>query len=210
MTVPENLLSPADSEKPVSLHIRPCFCGTFQLPGNHDSASPAYFIEVDSKVSFQKDIFIKMHHHVRLQQEDDCDNMVFLSANANPEYVKSRPVYPFRNIPECKGVFRPGDQIGEISLRHFSFVKACKRKREQEDSSSEPEDTKRQRCEQVIHMFVVITYYYRDRKKHFIGSVIFKFTFKVKTCIQQGSIERCSLKEMLMPFSVCAYFSHCT
>lgn len=143
VTVPENLLGSTDSEEPVKLYIRPCFCGPFQLPENHEPASPAYLIQIDTTLPFQKDIFIRLHHHTSLQGEEDCDDMAFLSASAAPEYMGSRPVYTFKEIQEAKGTFRHGDQVGEISLRHFSFIKACKRKRKRESGSSEGD--KRQR-----------------------------------------------------------------
>ena len=38
-------------------------------------------------------------------------------------------MYIFKEIQGAKGIFKPGDQMGEISLRHFCFVRAAKRKR---------------------------------------------------------------------------------
>ena len=124
---------PADSlgssAEPVELSIRPCFSGPFELPDQYESASPAYLIHHD-KMDFQKDITIRMHHYASLQSEEDCEDMAFLSASSTPEYRGSRPVYTFKEIHGAKGIFRPGDQVGEISLRHFSFSKvARKRKR---------------------------------------------------------------------------------
>ncbi len=139
VTIPENLLSCTDS---VNLSIRPCFHGPFLLPDDHVSASPAYLIKTNRKVPFQKDFTIRIHHHTRLQGEEDCNDMVFLSASATPEYRGAHPVYTFKKIPEVKGTFRLGDQVGEISVRGFSFIKAGKRKRERKGASS---DAKRQR-----------------------------------------------------------------
>lgn len=131
--IPENLLSSTDSEQPVNFSIRPCLSGPFQLPDHHESASPAYLIQTDRKVPFQKDVTIRMHHHAGLQSEEDCDDMVFLSASSTPEYRESRPVYIFKKIRHVEGIFKRGDQVGEVSVRGFCLVKASKRKREEED-----------------------------------------------------------------------------
>ena len=108
--------------------IRPCFTGPFELPENYEPASPSYLIRHDMK-DFQKDITIRMHHYASLQSEGDCEDMVFLTASSTPEYRESRPVYTFKEIQGAKGIFKPGDQVGEISHRHFCFLRAAKRKR---------------------------------------------------------------------------------
>ena len=117
-------------EKPLDLIIRPCFSGPFELPQYHQSASPAFLIHPSRRVDFQKDVTVKIHHHASLQSEEDCEDMVFLSASFTPEYRESRPVYIFKKILRTKTVFKPGDQVGEIALRHFCLVKTGKRKRD--------------------------------------------------------------------------------
>ena len=122
-------------EESSNIAIRPCFTGPFELPENYEPASPAYLIRHVMK-DFQKDITIRMHHYASLQNEEDCEDMAFLTASSTPEYRESRPVYTFKEIQGAKGIFKPGDQVGEISLKHFCFVRAAKRKRKESPESS--------------------------------------------------------------------------
>ena len=116
----------------VNMYIRPCFSGPFELPDQYESASPAYLIHSDEK-EFQKNVTIRMHHYASLQSEEDCEDMAFLSASPTPEYRGSHPVYIFKKIRRVKGIFRPGDQVGEISLRHFCYAQiGIKRERGEE------------------------------------------------------------------------------
>ena len=116
------------------LNIYPCFSGPFKLPDEYESASPAYLI-LHNKVPFQKDITVRMHHYANLRSAEDCKDMTFLSASSTPEYMDSYPVYTFKEIVGSKGIFKPGDQVGEVSLRHFCLVKAAKRKRMEESET---------------------------------------------------------------------------
>ena len=122
-------------EESSDISIRPCFSGPFELPENYEPASPSYLIRHNMK-DFQKDVTIRMHHYASLQNEEDCEDMAFLTASSTPEYRESRPVYTFKEIQGAKGLFKPGDQVGEISLRHFCFVRAAKRKRQKTLGSS--------------------------------------------------------------------------
>ena len=115
----------------VELNIHPCFTGSFELPDEYESASPAYLI-LHNEVDFQIDVTVRMHHYANLESEEDCEDMVFLFASSAPEYRDSHPVYTFKEICGSKGIFKPGDQVGEVSLQHFSFVKGGKRKRKKE------------------------------------------------------------------------------
>ena len=130
ISIPEGSVS-----EPLDLVIHPCFTGPFKLPQEYRSASPAFLIHPSRRVDFQKDVTVKIHHHASLHSEEDCEDMVFLSASSTPEYRESCPVYTFKKIRGAKTVFRPGDQVGEIALRRFCLVKAGKRKREEEDAS---------------------------------------------------------------------------
>ena len=132
VSVPENTLS--SLQLSAELTIRPCFSGPFELPDQYEPVSPAYLI-CHGNMDFQKDITIRMHHYANLQSEEDCEDMVFLSASSTPEYRDSRPVYVFKEI-ETKGIFYPGNQVGEISLRHFCFSMIGKRKRSEDLSDN--------------------------------------------------------------------------
>ena len=138
--VPTNALSSED--EPSELSVRPCFTGPFELPADYKPVSPAYLIR-HSKTRFQKDITIRMHHYANLQNESDCEDMAFLTASSTPEYRWAQPVYVFKEIPGARGVFKPGEQVGEISLQHFCLVTAGKRERpeDSEDSSESPESS---------------------------------------------------------------------
>ena len=118
-------------EEIIDLSIHPCFSGPFQLPDEYESASPAYLI-THGKMEFQKEIAIRMEHYICLNSEEDCKDMVFLSASSIPHYTESTnsPVYIFKEIQGAKGTFKPRSRIGEISLKHFCFIKIGKRKRE--------------------------------------------------------------------------------
>ena len=130
ITIPENSL-----KEPLELSIHPCFSGPFDLPHEYESASPAYLIRHSKKVDFLKDVTVRIQHYACLQREKDCEDMVFLSASSIPQYRESSPVYVFREIQGNKGRFRPGDQVGEISLRHFCILKAGKKKKREEEAS---------------------------------------------------------------------------
>ena len=134
ISVPENSLSHTDDD--VNLHIQSCFSGPFELPSTYDSASPAFLIHLSRRVDFQKDVTVKIRHHVSLQSEEDCEDMVFLSASSTPENRESQPVYTFKTICGTKTVFRPGRQMGKIALRHFCLIKAGKRKRSSSKTTS--------------------------------------------------------------------------
>jgi hypothetical protein len=65
-----------------------------------------------------------MWHHANLETEEDCENLMFLSASTTPEYRGDRPVYVFREITTAKGSFRPREEqpSGEILLKHFCIL----------------------------------------------------------------------------------------
>ena len=140
VVIPENSLS--IEEESLDLSIHPCFSGPFELPEGYESASPTYLITHSRRVTFSKDVTVRMHHSACLKIEEDCEDMVFLSASSTPVYRESDPpVYIFKKIQGVKGIFRPGDQVGEISLRHFCLLKIGKRKRE-EDEDEQVDDSK--------------------------------------------------------------------
>ena len=130
--IPENSLSIEEESLDLSIHA--CFSGPFELPNGYESASSTYLITHNKRVTFSKDVTVRMHHYACLKSEEDCEDMVFLSASSTPAYRESDPpVYVFRKIQGAKGIFKPGDQVGEISLRHFCLLKIGKRKREEDE-----------------------------------------------------------------------------
>ena len=133
LSIPKNSIS-SPLEEPLNIYIRTCFSGPFELPEDYEPASPAYLIKCSRKVVFQKSITVKIHHYACLESEEDCDDMVFLSASSSPKVYKSGPKYSFREIKGAVISFRPGHQVGEITLKHFCVIRAGKRKRKKSDS----------------------------------------------------------------------------
>ena len=132
---PEGALPPTDP--PLQLKIQPCFSGSFALPQDVELVSPAYFIKPNKKVSFQKEVLVKIWHHANLESEEDCKDMVFLSASTSPQYSGENPVYVFKEIEGAKGSFRPGEEhpVGEIALKHFCTLAIGKRKENEKTHS---------------------------------------------------------------------------
>ena len=122
ITFPENSLPPTDP--PLEVNIQPCFSGPFEMPDGIESVSPAYIIKYNRRITFLKDVILKIQHYANLQTEEDCENMVFLSARCIPEYRGSSPIYVFKEITDSKGLFRPGQEkpFGENKLKHFSII----------------------------------------------------------------------------------------
>ena len=124
--IPEEALS--STEMGVDLVIRPCFKGSFELPAGYESASPAYLIQPNRKWKLHRPATLQIHHHARLNDEEDCKEMAFLSASLVPEYRQSKPVYVFTEIKDSSGVFQPGSQVGEIDLQHFCAIKTGRKR----------------------------------------------------------------------------------
>ncbi len=144
--IPEDSL--CSSEDALDLVIRPCFSGPFLLPPNYVSASPAYLIHPSRPVKFQKEVTLRMHHYADLQEEEDCEDMNFLFASPT---LNEDCVYTFK--ASGKGVFKPGDEVGEIALRHFCVVKVGKRQRDNEASS----DTQEKRVKRNFILIIVFS-----------------------------------------------------
>ena len=128
---PEKSILSSSSKEPLAIYIRTCFSGPFELPEDYESASPAYLIRCSRKVEFQKTttVTVKIHHYACLESEEDCDDMVFLSASSTPEIDMSGPKYRFRKIEDARVSFRPGHQVGEITLKHFYLIRVARRRR---------------------------------------------------------------------------------
>ena len=122
ITFPEN--SWPSSDPPLEITIQPCFSGPFEMPDGIESVSPAYIIKYNRKITFIKDVILKIRHNANLQTKEDCENMVFLSARSTPEYRGSCPFYVFKEITDTKGLFGPRQEkpLGEIQLKHFCIV----------------------------------------------------------------------------------------
>ena len=109
------------------LSIHSCFSGPFVLPDGYESASPAYLITRSKKVTFLKDITVQIRHYACLKSNKDCKDMAFFSSSSILKHREPSPIYHFKKMQESKEVFRHGDRKGEISIRHFCFIKIGKR-----------------------------------------------------------------------------------
>ena len=87
LSIPENSLSSTDP--PPKLEVQPCFSGPFVVPEDVELVSPAYIVKPSRKVVFEKDVLVKIWHHANLETEEDCEDMVFLSASTSP-HVQGR------------------------------------------------------------------------------------------------------------------------
>ena len=133
LSIPKDALPSTDS--PLDIQIQSCFSGSFQMPDNVKLVSPAYIVSPSRKVAFQKEVLVKIWHHANLETEEDCEDMVFLSASTSPQYRGDTPVYTFREIRGAKGSFRPGKEqpAGQIALKHFCILSLGKHMREGSD-----------------------------------------------------------------------------
>lgn len=125
LSIPKHSLS--HGEDKVDLLIHPCFSGPFELPPGYKSASPAYLIQPSRRVNLQRDITLEIHHYANLVSEEDCEEMVFLSASPTPQFRQSRPVYIFKELKQNKGIFKTNSQVGQIRVSHFCLLKICRR-----------------------------------------------------------------------------------
>ena len=73
-------------------------------------------------MTLQKDVTVKMHHYAHLQTEEDCEEMMFVSAGSIPENGVSGQIYRFANITGA-AVFKPNNPVGKVTVRHFSIFK---------------------------------------------------------------------------------------
>ena len=137
LSIPEGALPSTDP--PLQLEIHPCFCGPFNVPQYVELVSPAYILNPSRKVAFQKEVLVKIWHYANLETEEDCKDMVFLSASTRPQYRGDTPVYVFKKIRGSKGLFRPREEepVGQIALKHFCTLALGKRKRENGEEESQ-------------------------------------------------------------------------
>ena len=122
--------------KPITVSVRPCLSGPFELPEDYELASPVYAISPG--LEFNKDVELLMAHFADLQSEDDCKNMTFLTTESS---FLPGDSHLCRLLVQENGVFYKRSREGEISLRHFC-KKAIGKKRKR-DEKQEQKRTKR-------------------------------------------------------------------
>ena len=124
--------------RPITVTVRPCLSGPFELPKDYELASPVYAISPG--LEFNKDVKLFVTHFADLQSEDDCKNMTFLTTESSSLQGDS---HPYRLLVQKNGVFQRGSQEGEISLRHFCMKAAgIKRKPDEKEEQSNAKRSK--------------------------------------------------------------------
>ena len=109
--------------KDLKLTVQPCLCGQFVLPDDYELASPVYVI--GPRFEFRKEIELSICHFADIHNDEDRANISFVSARLIPEDGGS--TYKFRLLE--KGVFRSGETLGTISLKHFCAIGAARKRK---------------------------------------------------------------------------------
>lgn len=117
-------IPPGAVPKEGHLTVQPCLAGPFELPDQYQLVSPTY--HVSATCAFAKDIEMVVYHSVELKSEDDCKQMVFVSAPSAPTLRKDQPRYKFTVLEG--GVFDQNESFGAINLRHFCHIAICSTK----------------------------------------------------------------------------------
>ena len=123
--IPEEALDPVESQ--LKLSVQPCLTGPFELPPDYEAVSPAYLIQPRGNGKLRKDVRVRIRHCASLQSEEDCDDLAFLSASSTPYHRGPCRIYPFSEVKEPKGIFKVGDQEGEIALKSLRLLRVAKR-----------------------------------------------------------------------------------
>ena len=129
--IPSGAVSDGSS---ISVTVRPCLSGPFELPEDYELASPVYAISPESE--FSKDVKLFMAHFAYLQTESDLKSLTFLTTWSSSLPGNS---HPYRLLVQENGVFQIGSKEGEISLRHFSkkaIGRKCKQHGQRKEGSA--------------------------------------------------------------------------
>ena len=119
----------------LNLEVWPCTNGPFQLPDDYELASPIFLIS--PSFEFLSNVTLTMSHFSKLETEEDCQRMVFLSAPTTPNVRETDNGYFYQFKPLRKGIFSPHLEYGQVSLTHFCLL-ASGRKRKSPNSDSLP------------------------------------------------------------------------
>ena len=116
----------------VSVKVQPSFApkDVFVMPQGIHSASPSYLITSGSKLD--GDVTLTLEHHVRVSTDDDANDLMFLQADTTPQTSDSASVYEYKEVPESRTEFLPGETTGRLTTRRLSdkFVKVGRRIKE--------------------------------------------------------------------------------
>ena len=128
------------------LIVRPCLGGRFILPNGCLLASPVFIITPEFK--FKTEVTVCMVHFMDLRSQDECERMVFISAQPTPRGKEGKPEYHFKVFK--KGAFHTGQNDGSICLDHFCALAIAT-----EHSHSGISGVKRKRGEGMCMIMIV-------------------------------------------------------
>ena len=118
LSIPEGAVQD-EAKQEVQVDVQPCFNGPFTVPPGCQLTSPVYMVK--KQCTFKKDIKLEIEHFANLGNNEDSENMVFVTANPSPSYHGGHPVYNLQEIENSGHVSRfiPGEQVGVITLREL-------------------------------------------------------------------------------------------
>ena len=118
LSIPEGAIQD-EANHEVQLDVQACFNGPFKMPPGCRLTSPVYMVR--KHCTFKKDIEMEIEHFANLENDEDSENMVFVTANPSPSYHGDHPVYNLQEIENSGHIsrFTPGRQVGVILLREL-------------------------------------------------------------------------------------------
>ena len=128
ITVPPRAVPPGTT---VTVKVQPSFAPSdvFVMPQGIHSASPNFLI-TKSGSALNGDVTLTFKHHVNVRNEEDAKDLSFYHADSSPSRSDSQlSVYEYKEVPEAKAEFLPGENTGKLTTRGFSnkFVKVGRR-----------------------------------------------------------------------------------
>ena len=114
VTVPANAV-PAGIA--VGIMVQPSLApkDVFVMPEGIQSASPSYLISGDD-LNKDTGVTLSMEHHVLVSTQEEADDLLFLQADSSPKRSGSKSVYEYREVPQGRSEFIPGENKGRLML----------------------------------------------------------------------------------------------
>ena len=87
----------------------------FSLPRDVVPASPSFLISGTGD-ELEKEITLSMEHNVKLTDEQDTQDLLFLQARATPKISNAKTVYEFEEVADLKSEFKSTENKGRLSI----------------------------------------------------------------------------------------------
>ncbi len=113
-TIPAGAVS---ENRSAELSVHPVACRNVKMPADYASHSPLYIIK---PFQMEEEIKIQVEHNCNLESKEDCDNMVLLGVDSQPQ---PDGTYVLKQIAGAKTAFISGVQFGEIVLKELQSFK---------------------------------------------------------------------------------------